>query len=151
MVLMAKPQVSQSKFLETDVTMREGKATPLALKARLLADLVRAMEAGHVLQASTVAVLLGRTAHELVNQSMGITDMQDRSVDERVQSHLRNVVAVLGVADSHFGDVLQAVHWYLTDRPAEGAQETPEAMVAAGRLEDAYRLLLRAGSSFSQP
>jgi len=133
------------------VTMSEGETRPHTLKARLLADLVRAMEAGHVLQATTVAVLLGRTAYELVNQSVGIAGTQDGSVDERLQSHLRNVVAVLSVAERHFGDVLQAVHWYLSDQPAEGAQQTPEAMIAAGRLEDAYRLLLMAGSSFSQP
>ncbi|MCC2676585.1 MAG: hypothetical protein K0R58_3532 [Ramlibacter sp.] len=133
------------------MTMREGDTGPHTLKARLLADLVRAMEAGHVLQASTVAVLLGRTADELVNQSLGITGVQDGSVDERLQLHLRNVVAVLSVAELHYGDVLQAVHWYLTGQPGEGAQETPEAMLAAGRLNDAYCLLLRARRSLTQP
>lgn len=133
------------------MAMSEGDTKPHALKARLLADLVRAMEAGHVLQASTVAVLLGRNAYDLVNQSAGITGMRDGSVDERLQSHLRNVVTVLSVAELHFGNVLQAVHWYLTDQPGEGAQQTPEAMIAAGRLEDAYCLLLRARRSLIQP
>lgn len=131
------------------MTMKEGEVRPHALKARLLADLVCAMDAGHVLQASTVAALLGRTACELVDQSVGVPGTQDGFVDERLQSHLRNVVAVLSAAERHFGDVLQAVHWYLTDQPAAGAQQTPEAMIAAGRLQDAYRCLLRAGSPSS--
>jgi hypothetical protein len=134
-----------------DVPMTDWEPKPHALKSRLLADLVRAKEVGHVLEATTVAVLLGRNAYDLVNQSVGITGMRDGSVDERLQLHLRNVVTVLSVAERHFGDVLQAVHWYLTGHPADVEQQTPEAMVAAGRLEDAYRLLLRARRSLTQP
>lgn len=133
------------------LSMKEGDRRQHALKARLLADLVCAMEAGHVLQASTVAALLGRTACELVNQSAGVPGAQDAFVDLRMQSYLRNVVAVLSVAERHFGDVLQAVNWYLTDQSEGDVQQTPEAMIAAGRLQDAYRRLLRSAGSFSQP
>lgn len=125
--------------------MVAGQEKQHALKARLLADLVCAMESGHVLQASTVAALLGRTAGELVNQSVRITGTQDAFVDLRLQSHLRNVVAVLSVAERHFGDAEQAVNWYLTDQPEGDSQQTPESMIAAGRLQDAYRRLLGTG------
>lgn len=115
-----------------------------ALKARLLADLVQAMSSGHLLQATTVAVLVGRNAFDLVNQSMAAGEPRGISADERLQRHLRNVVAVVSVANRHFGNnLLQAVHWYRNGRGPEDAQQTPEAITVAGRLEDVYRLLLR--------
>lgn len=117
---------------------------PKALKSRLLADLVQAMAAGHPLQASTVAVLVGRTAPELVQQSLGPTTRPTPGADERLQLYLRHVVRLLSVAERHFGDVLLALHWYRNEQLALGLERTPEALAAAGRLEDAYRLLLRA-------
>lgn len=114
-----------------------------APKARLLADLVQALSAGHLLQASTVAVLVGRNGYDLVQQALEGRPCRDNEVDERLQLHLRNVVTVLSVAQRHFGNVLLAIQWYRNERIAEGAQHTPEALTAAGRLEDAYRVLLR--------
>ena len=113
------------------------------VKARLLADLVETMSAGHILQATAVAVLVGRNAYDVVQQALANSANKDAAVDERLQIHLRNVVRVLSVAERHLGDVRLAVHWYRTERVAEGALETPEALTVAGRLEDAYRLLLR--------
>jgi len=110
-----------------------------ALKARLLADLVQAMASGHLLQATTVAVLVGRNAYDVVNQSAVAGEGRAVSADERLQRHLRNVVTVVNVAHRHFGNVPDAVQWY---RGGEGPH-TPEAITAAGRLEDVYRLLLR--------
>jgi hypothetical protein len=113
------------------------------VKARLLADLVETMSVGHILQATAVAVLVGRNAYDVVQQALANSANKDAAVDERLQIHLRNVVRVLSVAERHLGDVRLAVHWYRTERVAEGALETPEALTVAGRLEDAYRLLLR--------
>ncbi len=123
--------------------MRGREVGPQALKSRLLADLVQAMSAGHVLQASAVAVLVGRNAYDLVQQANVAAQHRGAGTDERLQLHLRNVVTVLGAAERHFGDVLLAVHWYRTHSLAEGVQHTPEALTAAGRLEDACRLLPR--------
>lgn len=123
--------------------MMASDVEPRALKSRLLADLVQAMSAGHLLQAATVAVLVGRNAYDLVQQAVDGRQCRDNEVDERLQLHLRNVVTVLSVAQRHFGNVLLAVQWYRSDRIVEGAQYTPEALTAAGRLEDAYRELLR--------
>jgi hypothetical protein len=119
--------------------MTEASSGSPALKARLLADLVQAMASGHLLQASTVAVLVGRNAYDIVNQSATAGQGRAASADERLQRHLRNVVTVVSVAHRHFGTVPEAVQWY---RSGEG-QHTPEAMTATGRLEDVYRLLLR--------
>lgn len=116
---------------------------PQALKARLLADLVQAMSAGHLLQPTAVAVLVGRNAYDLVQQAVGTAPARDGSVDHRLQLHLRNVVSVVSVAERHFADVLLAVHWYRNERLGDGPQQTPEGLTAAGRLDDAYRLLLQ--------
>ncbi|MCM2251999.1 MAG: hypothetical protein NDJ19_06540 [Ramlibacter sp.] len=128
--------------------MTERKPSPQALKSRLLADLERAVSAGHVLQATTVAVLIGRNACDLVDQCTEIPGVRSGSVDERLQSHLRNIVTLLAVAERHFGDVVLAVQWYVAGHPADAAQQTPESLAAAGRLEDAYRLLPRTSSRF---
>ena len=76
-----------------------------------------------------------------MQQALG--SQETKAFDERLQRHLRNVVTVLSVAERHFDDVLLAVHWYRSDRIAEGEKYTPEGLTAAGKLEDAYRLLLR--------
>jgi hypothetical protein len=110
-------------------------------KSRLLADLAQAMAAGHLLQASAVAVLVGRTPAELVQQALSAQHPFAPGSDERLQLYLRNVVGILKVAERHFGDVQLAVHWY---RNAQAGQRAPEALAEEGRLEDAYRLLLRA-------
>ena len=115
-----------------------GSGSP-ALKARLLADLVQAMASGHLLQASTVAVLVGRNAFDIVGQSTAAPAGRASSPDERLQRHLRNVVTVVSVAHRHFGNVPDAVQWY---RGGAGAH-SPEALTASGELEDVYRLLLR--------
>lgn len=128
--------------------MMEREPKPHALKSRLLADLVRAVAAGHVVQATTVAALTGRNAYDLVQQSVRTAGARQRSVDERLQSHLREIVTVLSLAERQLGDVLQAIHWYLEDRGAEGAQPTPEALIAAGRLDEAWRRLHGMRSSF---
>ena len=120
--------------------MTEASSESQALKARLLADLVQAMASGHLLQATTVAVLVGRNAYDLVNQSMAADGRGGASADERLQRHLRNVVSVVSTASKHFGDLLQAVQWY---RSAGDDGQTPEAATAAGRLEEVYRWLLR--------
>lgn len=120
-------------------------ATPTesqALKARLLADLVQAMSSGHLLQATTVAVLVGRNAYDLVNQSMAGGSVRGTSADERLQRHLRNVVSVVSAAHRRFGDLLLAVHWYRNGPAGADAQQTPEAVTVAGRVEDVYRMLL---------
>lgn len=114
-------------------------AEPQLPKSRLLADLAQAMAAGHLLQVSAVAVLVGRTSPELVQQALKAQHPFAPGSDERLQFFLRNVVRLLNVAERHFDDVQLAVHWY---RNAQGAR-TPEALVADGKLEDAYRLLLR--------
>ena len=119
--------------------MTEGSAGSHALKARLLADLVQAMASGHLLQATTVAVLVGRNAYDLVNQSMAGGASHATSADERLQRHLRNVVTVVNVANRHFASLPQAVQWYR----GSGEGMTPEEVTAAGRLEDVYRMLLR--------
>jgi hypothetical protein len=119
--------------------MTEASSGSPALKARLLADLVQAMASGHLLQATTVAVLVGRNAYDLVSQSAAAGQGSAASPDERLQRHLRNVVSVVSLAHRHFGNVPQALHWY---RGGDGPQ-TPEAMTATGRLEDVYRMLLR--------
>lgn len=108
-------------------------------KSRLLADLAQAMAAGHLLQVSAVAVLVGRTSPEVIQQALDAQHPFAPGSDERLQFYLRNVVRLLNVAERHFDDVQQAVHWY---RHAQGPR-TPETLVAAGKLEDAYRLLLR--------
>jgi hypothetical protein len=113
------------------------------VKRRLLADLVQSMSAGHLLQATAVAVLVGRNAYDVVQQALAGSDGKGPPVDERLQLHLRNVVTVLSVALRHFGDVGLAVQWYRTDRLPNGAHDTPEALTVAGRLEDVYRHLLR--------
>lgn len=122
--------------------MTDATSEPQALKARLLADLVQAMSSGHLLQATTVAVLVGHNAYDLVDQSRAEGGARGSSPDERLQRHLRNVVTVVSVASRHFGDLLQAVHWYRHGRNDDG-QPTPEALTVAGRLEDVYRMLLR--------
>jgi hypothetical protein len=113
------------------------------VKRRLLADLVQTMSAGHLLQATAVAVLVGRNAYDVVQQAVAGSNGKGPPVDERLQRHLRNVVTVLDVAVRQFGDVRLAVNWYRTDRRASGAHDTPEALTVAGRLEDVYRHLLR--------
>jgi hypothetical protein len=132
--------VDREPVRRADIPMTETDLEPQALKSRLLADLVMALSAGHVLQPSTVAVLVSRSASELVQQASGGIENGAAS-DERIQRHLRNVVTVLSVANRHFSNVLLAVNWYRTDH--QGWQHTPEALVAAGRLEDAFRTLLR--------
>jgi hypothetical protein len=134
--------VDQEPARGVDLLMTERDHDPQALKSRLLADLVKAVSVGHVLQPSTVAVLVGRNASELIQQASGANESGPPS-DERVQRHLRNIVTVLSVAHRHFSNVLWAVYWYRTDHLAESWQHTPEALTAAGRLEDAYRILLR--------
>lgn len=119
--------------------MTEASSGSPALKARLLADLVQALASGHLLQATTVAVLVGRNAFDIVNQSAAAGPGRAASPDERLQRHLRNVVTVVSVAHRHFGNVPDALRWY---RGGDGPQ-TPEALTATGRLEDVYRMLLR--------
>lgn len=121
--------------------MTASSSKPDALKSRLLADLARSVDLGHPLQTTSVAVLVGRNPYDLVQKAA--QDGGHAGPDERLQLYLRNVVAVLSAAERHLGNILAAVHWYRTDRIAEGVQYTPEALVAAGRLEDAYRQLVR--------
>jgi hypothetical protein len=123
--------------------MTDRDTEPQVLKSRLLADLVQAMSSGHPLQATAVGILLGRTAYDMVQQALKTKEHGGAPVDQRLQLHLRNVVTVLSVAERHFGSVLLAIHWYRSNRLDEGLQRTPEALTVAGRLEDAYRLLLR--------
>lgn len=115
-------------------------AEPQLPKSRLLADLAQAMAAGHLLQVSAVAVLVGRSSPELVQQALDAQHPFSPGSDERLQFFLRNVVRLLNVAERHFDDVQLAVHWY---RNGQGGARTPEALVADGKLEDAYRQLLR--------
>lgn len=112
------------------------------VKRRLLADLVQTMSAGHMLQATAVAVLVGRNAYDVVQQAVA-GGGKGPPVDQRLQLHLRNVVTVLDAAVRSFGDVRLAVNWYRTDRRGNGAHDTPEALTVAGRLEEVYRHLLR--------
>lgn len=116
-------------------------SAPDSLKSRVLADLVRSVDLGRSLQTTAVAVLVGRNPYDLVQKAA--QDLGHADHDERLQLYLRNVVAVLSAAERHLGNVLAAVHWYRADRIAEGVQYTPEALVAAGRLEEVYRRLLR--------
>lgn len=118
-----------------------GAAATQDVKARLLADLQKAVSAGHVLLATAVAVLVERNAYDLVQQASAGGAGKAEAVDERLQRHLRNVVTVVSTAERHLGDVRQAVHWYRSGVPSPG--HTPEALTVAGRLEDVYRLLLR--------
>lgn len=120
--------------------MEHLRASP-DLKARLLADLVESVSAGHLLHATAVAVLVGRNAYDLVQQALARGENAHGTVDERLQVHLRNVVTVLSVAARHLRDVRLAVHWYRS--AAEAGHDAPETMVVAGRLEDVCRLLLR--------
>ena len=117
---------------------------PHAMKARLLAELVQAMSAEQPLLASTVALLVGRTARALMQQALSARQQCSATVEECLQLHLRNVVTLVGLAERHFGNVLLAVHWYRTDRLAQGAEHTPEALTAAGRPEDAWLRLQEA-------
>ncbi|MBC5784631.1 hypothetical protein H8N03_16910 [Ramlibacter sp. USB13] len=119
-------------------------AEPRALKSRLLADLEHAMGAGHPLQASAVAILVGTGTSSLMQQALGSAPRGAPGSDERLQRYLRNVVRVLCVAERHFGDLQAALHWYHEDRGPHGKRPTPQAFVAAGLMEEACRHLLRA-------
>jgi hypothetical protein len=110
-------------------------------KSRLLSDLVRAAEAGHVLQPSAVAVLIDRNPYDIVQQAVGGAQKVDPSVEQRLQLHMRNVIAVISAAELHFGDTLQALHWFREEHAGLGSHHTPEALTAAGRLQDAFRML----------
>src|SRR5688572_28891494 len=100
---------SRSSMRRRRMTVTAG---PDQHKVRILLRLMRFAEAQASVPVKDVTVLLGVHAYELVNQSLENPTFQESRMDERLQSHLRNVIAVVARAYKVRGDLSSALHWF---------------------------------------
>lgn len=118
-------------------------------RARLLACLLQGVRRGTALPPSDVALLVGRHAFDLVEQSQANPHLRELTRDARLQAHLREVVTVLGAAAGRFGALLPAIYWYRTAALPGSSARTPEEAVAAGQAEIVRKRLLAAPANDS--
>lgn len=114
---------------------------PYQHKTLALSRLVRFGESRAPVSPRDVALLLGVNIYHLVKQSLENPQEQDSRMDERLQTHLHNVVRVIARAHKSFGDVAVALRWYQRYEAPEFASKTPEALTALGRVDDVLRLI----------
>ena len=126
-------------------------ADPGDPRARLLACLLQAIGKGSALPPSDVALLVGRHAFDLVEQSQANPDLRGLPRDVRLQSHLRDVVTVLAAAALRFEGLLPAIYWYRTAVLPGSNSRTPEEAVAAGQAETVRKRLLATPANDSGP
>lgn len=111
-------------------------------KVLLLRRLEQEVARVHPLRAADVALLVGRRPRDLVRDSERPAATQHLPADLRLQSHLRQVVALVSMAARHCASLAEALHWYRNAKLAGEGGRTPEDLTAQGRQSQACRSLV---------